>query len=101
MISNVPSVCAYFIVLFNSELTFYNFPYLQESESNNPKKLNKGGKENAMYTVNPKSKFEAAADDTIPKKLNPKSIPKTNQIHVNGKKIQKRRVLPNKRTSLK
>ena len=54
-----------------------------------------------MYTVNPKSKFEAAADDTIPKKLNPKSIPKTNQIHVNGKKIQKRRVSPNKRPSLK
>ena len=79
----------------------YNFPDLQESESNNPKKRDKGGKENDMYTVNPKSKFEAAADDTIPKKLNPKSIPKTNQIHVNGKKIQKRRVSPNKRPSLK
>ena len=79
----------------------YGTPYLQESESNNPKKLIKVGKENDMYTVNPKSKFEAAADDTIPKKLNPKSIPKTNQTHVNGKKIQKRRVSSNKRPSLK
>ena len=78
-----------------------NFPCLQESESNNLKQLNKGGEENDMHTVNPKSKFEATADDTIPKKLNPKSIPKTNQVHINGKKIQKRRVSPNKRPSLK
>ena len=78
-----------------------NFPCLQESKSNNPKQLNKGGKDNDMYTENPKSKFEATADDSIPKKLNPKSIPKTNQIHMNGRKIQKRRVSPNKRPSLK
>ena len=78
-----------------------NLIYLQESESNNPKKLNKSGKENDMYTANPKSKFEATADDTIPKKLNPKSIQKTNQIPINGKKIRKRRVSPNKRQILK
>ena len=54
-----------------------------------------------MYRVNPKSKFEATSDDTIPKKLNPKDIPKTNQIHINGKKIKKRRVSPNRRPSLK
>ena len=54
-----------------------------------------------MYTENPKSKFEATADDSISKKLNPKGIPKTNQIHMNGKKIRKRRVSPNKRQILK
>ena len=54
-----------------------------------------------MHTVNPKFKFEATADDIIPKKLNTKSIPKTNRIPINGKKIRKRRVSPNKRQSLK
>ena len=83
------------------DLILNNLPYLQESKSNNPKKLHEGGKENDMYTANPKSKFEATADYTIPKKLNPKDIQKTNQIPINGKKIRKRRVSPNKRPSLK
>ena len=38
-----------------------------------------------MHTANPKFRFEATADDTIPKKLNPKDIQKTNQIPINGK----------------